>query len=111
MEEKTFKVVNDEGQEVECEALFTFESEATGKMYVVYTDGELEDGAEKVYANVVEIINDEGDARLLPIETDEEYDLISSMLEKLQTEEGINDLLNEDNLSTEMKDYFMDGMK
>ena len=39
MEEKmTFKVINDEGKEIECEVLFTFESDETGKNYIVYTD-------------------------------------------------------------------------
>ena len=34
----TFKVMNDEGKEVECEVLFTFESDETKKNYIVYTD-------------------------------------------------------------------------
>ena len=33
----TFTVLNDEGKEVECEVLFTFESEETHKNYLVYT--------------------------------------------------------------------------
>ena len=33
-ERMTFKVTNDEGQEVECEALFTFESDETNKHYI-----------------------------------------------------------------------------
>ena len=37
-ERMTFKVTNDEGQEVECEALFTFESDETNKHYIAYTD-------------------------------------------------------------------------
>ena len=37
-EKKKFKVLNDKGVEVECEPLFTFESEETKKQYVVYTD-------------------------------------------------------------------------
>ena len=37
-EKMTFKVMNEEGKEVECEVLFTFESEETKKNYIVYTD-------------------------------------------------------------------------
>ena len=37
-EEMTFKVLNDEGKEMECEVLFTFESDETGRNYIVYTD-------------------------------------------------------------------------
>ena len=34
----TFKVISDEGKEIECEVLFTFESEETKKNYIVHTD-------------------------------------------------------------------------
>ena len=34
-EQMTFKVVNDEGKEIECEVLFTFESDETKKNYIV----------------------------------------------------------------------------
>ena len=37
-ETMTFKVINDEGKEIECEVLFTFESDETKKNYIVYTD-------------------------------------------------------------------------
>lgn len=118
MEEKevTFKVLNDEGEEVECEVLFTFENDETKNTYIVYTDNTVDnDGETKVYANVL-LIEDEDDdgsanAKLLPIETEAEYDIIENILERLQTEEGISDLLDESNLTTEMRDYFMDGMK
>ena len=92
MDEIKFKALDVDGKEVECEVILTFHSEATDKWYVVYTDGELdEDGDETIYANVVEIIGDEGEARLLPIETDEEYDMIDDMLEKAQTKEGLEE--------------------
>ena len=49
----TFKVMNDEGKEVECEVLFTFESEETKKNYIVYTDNTTdEEGNTKVYASI-----------------------------------------------------------
>lgn len=118
MEEKemTFKVLNDEGVEVECEVLFTFENDETKKTYIVYTDNTVDDDGEtKVYANVLSIEDEDDDgsanAKLLPIETESEYDIIENILERLQTEEGISDLLDESNLTTEMRDYFMDGMK
>ena len=44
MEEKnTFTVMNDKGEEVTCEVLFTFESEETKKNYIVYTDNTTDD--------------------------------------------------------------------
>ena len=35
-ETMTFKVINDDGKEVECEVLFTFESDETNKNYKIY---------------------------------------------------------------------------
>ena len=54
MEEKnTFTVLNDEGKEVTCEILFTFDSEETKKSYIVYTDNTTdEEGNVKVYASI-----------------------------------------------------------
>lgn len=82
----TFKVLNDEGQEVECEVLFTFESNETGKNYIVYTDNTLdEDGDTKVYASIYEPEND--DTKLLPIETEKEWEIIQTILDELQNGE------------------------
>ena len=47
----TFTVTDDAGKEVECEVLFTFESDETKKNYMVYTDNTTdEQGNTKVYA-------------------------------------------------------------
>ena len=46
-ETMTFKVVNDEGREVECEVLFTFESDETKKNYIVYTDNTIDEEGKK----------------------------------------------------------------
>lgn len=81
----TFKVVNDEGKEVECEVLFTFESDETKKNYIVYTDNTLdEEGNTKVYASIYN--PDEDETKLLPIETDKEWKIIETILEELQNE-------------------------
>ena len=67
----TFKVINDEGKEVECEVLFTFESEETKKNYIVYTDNTTdEEGNTKVYASIYN--PNEAETKLLPIETEKE---------------------------------------
>ena len=71
----TFKVVDDEGKEVECEVLFTFESEETKKNYIVYT---------KVYASIYN--PNEAETKLLPIETDKEWKIIETILEEIQSE-------------------------
>ena len=104
MEEKmTFKAVNGEGKEVECEVLFTFESDETKKNYIAnmkegrynmdsklienekdiifYTD---EEGNTKVYASIYnpELENSE----LLPIESEAEWRIIETILEEIQAE-------------------------
>ena len=81
----TFKVVNDEGKEVECEVLFTFESEETKKNYIVYTDNTIdEEGNTKVYASIYN--PNEAETKLLPIETDKEWKIIETILEEIQSE-------------------------
>jgi uncharacterized protein YrzB (UPF0473 family) len=86
MEEKmTFKVINDEGKEVECEVLFTFESDETKKNYIVYTDNTTdEEGNTKVYASIY--TPDQEETKLEPIETDKEWKIIETILEELQKE-------------------------
>lgn len=86
MEERmTFKVFDDEGREIECEVLFTFESEETNKNYMVYTDNTKdEEGNIKVYAAIYN--PDEDETKLEPIETDHEWKIIEKILEELQEE-------------------------
>ena len=79
----TFKVVDDEGKEVECEVLFTFESEETKKNYIVYTDNTLDEECNtKVYASIYN--PNEAETKLLPIETDKEWKIIETILDELQ---------------------------
>ena len=81
----TFKVTNDEGKEIECEVLFTFESDETKKNYIVYTDNTVDDdGNTKVYASIYN--PEEEETKLLPIETDKEWKIIETILEELQSE-------------------------
>lgn len=84
-EKMTFKITNDEGKEVECEVLFTFESDETGKNYMVYTDNtEDEEGNTKVYASIYD--PNKEDQTLQPIETDKEWTIIETILNELQEE-------------------------
>ena len=81
----TFTVLNDEGKEVECEVLFTFESEETHKNYLVYTDNTTdENGNIKVYASIFDPDKETSD--LLPIETEREWKIIETILEEIQAE-------------------------
>lgn len=84
-ERMTFKVIDNEGKEVECEVLFTFESEETNKNYIVYTDNTTdEEGNVKVYASIYN--PEEEEPRLIPIETEKEWKIIETILDELQAE-------------------------
>lgn len=81
----TFKVNDENGNEVECEVLFTFESDETKKNYIVYTDNTTdENGNTKVYASIY--TPGEENTTLLPIETEKEWKIIETILEEVQAE-------------------------
>ena len=78
-----FTIVNDEGKEIECEILFTFDSDETKKSYIVYTDNTTdEDGSTKVYASVYDPTGQ--NPALMPIETEKEWLVIENILSSVQ---------------------------
>ena len=80
-----FTVIDDKGNEIECEVLFTFENEETSKNYIVYTDNTFDGhGNTKVYAAIFE--PSEEHMKLTAIETEKEWRIIESILETLQEE-------------------------
>ena len=84
-EKQKFVVKNDKGKEIECEPLFTFESEETKKQYVVYTDNTTDkNGNTKVYASIYN--PDQDETKLLPIETEKEWKIIETILDELQND-------------------------
>jgi len=88
MKEETknkFTVIDNEGKEIECEVLFTFESDETNKNYIVYTDNTTDsEGNTKVYASIYTPDTDE--TKLEPITTDHEWAIIERILGELQEE-------------------------
>lgn len=84
-ESMSFTVLDENGREIKCEALFTFESEETGKSYIVYTDNSVDaEGNIQVYASIYDPESDE--QKLMPIETEKEWKIIEIILEEIQTE-------------------------
>ena len=82
-EKMNFTVIDDNGKEIECEVLFTFESEETNKSYIVYTDNTTdEEGNTKVYASIYE--PDQEDLKLTAIETEKEWKIVETILNELQ---------------------------
>ena len=85
-QEMKFTITNEEGKEITCEILFTFDSEETGKNYIVYTDNTKdEEGNIKVYASVYDP-NDT--TKLEPITTDKEWKIIQIVLDEVMAEAG-----------------------
>ena len=83
-EKNTFTVINNEGKEVLCDVLFTFDSDETGKSYVVYTDNTKDQtGNIQVYASIFN--PNEPDSKLTAIETEKEWKIIQTILEELQS--------------------------
>lgn len=85
MDKNTFKVINDEGKEVVCHILFTFDSEETKKSYIVYTDDSKDaEGNVQVYASIFD--PEDPNTKLEAIESEKEWKVIETILETLQEE-------------------------
>ncbi len=85
MENNTFKVINEEGREIVCDILFTFDSEETNKSYIVYTDNTKDEaGNIQVFASIYDPKQE--NPRLDPIETEQEWKIIETILNTLQEE-------------------------
>ena len=83
--ENTFKVINDRGEEIMCDVLFTFDSEETKKSYIVYTDNSKDDaGNVQVYASIYD--PNQENQKLEPITTEQEWKVIETILSSLQEE-------------------------
>ncbi len=80
--DKVFFAKDSKGKEKEFEIIFKFDSNQTKKSYIVYTDKERQDGLLKVYANIYDKTGK--NKALMPIETDEEWNTIETILAKLE---------------------------
>ena len=96
MKEKSkFTLVNDKGEEIVCEILFTFDSDETGKSYVVYTDNTKDEtGNIQVYASIYNPKDEH--SKLEAIESEKEWKVIETILNTLQEE-----IKNKQNASNE----------
>lgn len=85
MEKNTFTVLGEDGKEITCHVLFTFESEETNKNYIVYTDNSVDaKGNTQVFASIFD--PNDPDTKLEPIETEKEWKIIETILSTLQEE-------------------------
>lgn len=86
-DDNTFIIINDKGEEVRAEILFTYEDESKGskRNFIAYTDNTLdEEGNTRVYASIFN--PEEENPELIPITDDEDWELIEGILSYLQEE-------------------------
>ena len=84
-EKKKFMVLDENGKQVECEPLFTFESEDTKQNYIVYTDNSRDkNGSIRIFASIYKMTDKGGE--LLPIKSEKEWKVIETILESIQEE-------------------------
>lgn len=87
MDQNAFVVIDENGKEIECEVLFTFESEDFGKSYVLYFEKtESEEEQVEIFASSYDPSKENG-GELMPVETDEEWEMIEEMLNTFSEEE------------------------
>ena len=85
MKKNTFSMIDENGVEVVYDVLFTFESDETGKNYIVYTDNSRDEaGNIEVYASIYD--PEDPKSKLEAITTDKEWKVIETILETLQEE-------------------------
>lgn len=85
MKKNTFSMLDENGNEIVYDVLFTFESEETHKNYIVYTDNSRdESGNVEVYASIYD--PEDPHSKLEAIKTDKEWKVIETILDTLQEE-------------------------
>jgi len=77
-------VLDENGNEIECEVICLFSCDETGKDYIIYTDNSVdEDGDTRVFASIYD--PEVSNSKMMPIETEKEWAMIEAVLEELQS--------------------------
>ena len=75
-------VINKNGQDIECDVLFTFDSEDTGKAYIGYTDNSIAaNGRKNIYVSAFDPIL--GTGSLEDITDEKELAMVREVLEEI----------------------------
>lgn len=88
LKRNTFTMIDANGNKLTCYILFTFDSDETGKSYIVYTDNSKDDlGNTQVYAGTYDPAHmDDEVLELGDITTDKEWKVIETILSSIQEE-------------------------
>ena len=88
VEREIVTLINPDGEEVQAEVLIFFELESNQKEYLIYTYNEKDkNNMVTVYASA--FVEDNGKFCLRPIETDEEWAMLSDVLDEYMDDEEI----------------------
>ncbi len=78
-------VILKDGKEVECDILFTFDSEDTHKTYFGYTDHSIDkNGRKRIYVSSYNLIS--GNGKLEDITDPKELDMVQEVLAQIDEE-------------------------
>ncbi|MBU0997180.1 MAG: DUF1292 domain-containing protein [Firmicutes bacterium] len=85
---ETLIVTDEQGNEIECNIIMTFESEEFGKSYVVY---QIKDDETGEYFAASYNPEDDDEGNLGQVDSEEEWDLIEEVLESFLEDEEEKD--------------------
>jgi uncharacterized protein YrzB (UPF0473 family) len=89
-EDRQITIVDEEGNEILCNIILTFESDDYGKSYVIYSPvgQEFDEDGDPIYHASSFIPAEDGeDGELYPIESDEEWEMVEEVLNTFFDEE------------------------
>ncbi len=85
MKKNSFTMINDNGEEVVFDVLFTFDNEETKNSYIVYTDNTKDEtGNIKVYGSIYD--PNDMNKKFEEITTEKEWKVIETILGTIQEE-------------------------
>lgn len=100
------KITNDKGESIDCDILFTFDSDETGKSYIAYTDNTKDEfGNVRVYANTYDPTGK--DLSLKPLTSEKEWKVIENIL--ISVQEKLNEGQETGEVSSEEAGNDQDG--
>lgn len=85
-EKKTMRIVSEDGSNEEVEVVFAFEFKDNKKEYVIYTKNERDDD-NNITIYVSNVDRSSGEAKLLGVESEEEWNRIKDVLRELAKSE------------------------
>lgn len=81
----SFTLRDEKGNAIRCDLLFTFDCDENGKKYLVYTDNSRDpEGNLRLFASICQ--QEGGEYRLTPLETEQEWKQLETILADLQAE-------------------------